>query len=107
MVAGPNAVRDPADPLGLPPEAAESYRRALEVLSHAAIPHVVGGAYALAFYTGISRDTKDFDLFICPADRDRALAALQAAGYRTEIVFPYWLAKAFAGEYMVDLLYRA
>jgi len=33
---------------------------------------MVGGAYAFARYTGIVRHTKDFDVFLRPADRDRA-----------------------------------
>src|SRR6478672_4281421 len=91
----------------LPPATVEAYRGALQALDKAGLPHVVGGAYALAHYTGVVRDTKDFDLFNHPGDRDRALAVLAAVGYRTEIVFPYWLAKAFAGDYMIDLIYRA
>ena len=41
------------------------YRRALAILNDAGIPHLVGGAYAFARYTGIERHTKDFDVFIC------------------------------------------
>src|SRR5689334_21376265 len=91
----------------LAPDVAESYRRSLKALDAAGIPYVVGGAFALGCYTGIFRHTKDFDLFIKPSDRDRALAVLASNGYRTEVVFPFWLAKAFHGEDMVDLIYRA
>lgn len=95
------------NPLSLSPETAEAYHGSIVALQAAEVPHLIGGAYALAYHTGVVRPTKDFDLFIKPADRERALAALAKAGYATEIVFPFWLAKAFTGGRMVDLLYRS
>lgn len=96
---------DAAPPL--PERTADSYRRALLALADAGVPHLVGGAFALAVYAGIIRHTKDLDVFVRPVDRDRALSALMSAGFSTRIVFPFWLAKAFAGEDMVDLIYRS
>ena len=75
-------------------EIAAFYRHAMAVLEQAGISFLVGGAYAFARYTGIVRDTKDFDLFILPRDFDAALAALAAAGYPVERNFPHWLGKA-------------
>src|SRR5262245_58588621 len=49
------------------------YRRTLHVLSDAQVPFLVGGSHALLTYTGIVRETKDFDLFIRRADLDAAL----------------------------------
>ena len=40
------------------------YRHALAILRDAGAPHLVGGAYAYARYTGIERHTKDFDVFV-------------------------------------------
>lgn len=91
---------DPADPV-----AVECYRRAMQALEDAGVEFLVGGAYAYARYTAIARHTKDFDIFLRPADRDRALGALTAAGYRTEVTYTHWLAKAFEGEYFIDLIY--
>src|SRR5688500_8444736 len=65
------------------------YRRTLHVLSDARVPFLVGGSHAYLHYTGIVRNTKDFDLFVRRADLDRALDALRDAGYRTEISFPH------------------
>jgi hypothetical protein len=83
----------------------------MRVLQNADVPFLVGGAYALAPLTGIERHTKDLDIFLRPADRDRALAALDSAGYRTESSFPHLLAKAFEGDDpetpFVDLIYRS
>ena len=44
------------------------YRRTLHVLSDARVPFLVGGSHALLNYTGIVRETKDFDLFLRRAD---------------------------------------
>src|SRR3954470_8746923 len=73
------------------------YRRTLHVLSDARVPFLVGGSHAILNYTGIVRETKDFDLFVRRADVDKALEALGLAGYWTQITFPHWLAKARQG----------
>jgi len=84
------------------------YRQALSILTDAGIPHLVGGAYAYARYTGIQRHTKDFDVFIRREDFRRAAWAFQKAGYRTELSFPHWLGKAYGkGDDFVDLIWSA
>lgn len=81
---------------GLDQPTLDFYRHAMRVLRESGVPFLVGGAYAFARYTGIERHTKDFDIFVLPADVDRALQALASAGYRTEVWSKVWLAKAFA-----------
>lgn len=83
------------------------YRHSLAILSEAKIPHLVGGAYAFARYTGIERHTKDFDVFIRRDDFGRAAWAFQKAGYKTELTFPHWIGKVFKGEHFVDLIFSA
>jgi hypothetical protein len=83
------------------------YRHALSILKNAEVPHLVGGAYAFARYTGIERHTKDFDVFIRRDDFQRASFAFQKAGYDTELTFPHWLGKAYKGEDFVDLIFSA
>lgn len=99
MAALPQAV--------LSEQSVEFYRHALAILRDADIPHLVGGAYAYARYTGIERHTKDFDVFIRQQDFGRAAWAFQKAGYRTELTFPHWLGKAFHGDDFVDLIFSA
>ena len=84
------------------------YRHALAILEGAGIPHLVGGAYAYARYTGIERHTKDFDVFIRREDFNRAAWAFKKAGYKTELTFPHWIGKAYAksGDF-VDLIFSA
>ena len=92
----------------LDPREAAVYQRALDALSRAGVPSLVGGAYAFASYTGIVRHTKDFDLFLRRRDVDAALRALEEAGARGERTFPHWLAKAhFELGLFVDLIYSS
>ena len=83
------------------------YRRTLHVLSDAAVPFLVGGSHAFLEYTGIARNTKDFDVFLRRDDLTRAMDALNGAGYRTELTFPHWLAKAKQGNDVVDLVFSS
>ncbi|WP_338870987.1 hypothetical protein [Myxococcus stipitatus] len=78
---------------------------AIQLLSDAGIPFLVGGAYAFAHYTGIYRDTKDLDLFLHRADGDRALELLARNEWRTESEVHGWLHKAFWADFLVDLIY--
>jgi len=99
MAANPEAV--------LSEKSIRFYRHALTILRDAQIPHLVGGAYAFARYTGIERHTKDFDVFIRREDFGRAAWAFQKAGYKAELTFPHWIGKVFKGDDFVDLIYSA
>src|SRR5262249_56394339 len=66
------------------PKACAFYRDVLERMRADGVRFMVGGAYALQHHTGVCRHTKDVDVFIHPAERDRALAVLADAGYETE-----------------------
>jgi hypothetical protein len=83
------------------------YRSAIETIRAAGVPFLVGGAFALQRYTGLARDTKDIDLFVYPHDVERALRTFEAAGYRTDLTFPHWLAKAYCGEYFIDIIFSS
>lgn len=83
------------------------YTEALPRLVESGVPFLVGGAYALERYTGIARDTKDFDVFLHRRDLDRALAVLGTIGCRTEVTFPHWLAKAMTAEGLIDVIFSA
>lgn len=83
------------------------YRRTLHVLSDARVPFMVGGSHAILNYTGIVRETKDFDLFLKQSDLGAAMTALRDSGYRTEVAFPHWLAKATHGADVVDLVFSS
>ena len=83
------------------------YRAMLDELDAAGASYLVGGAYALGPYTGVTRDTKDFDVFVRPADLDRVEGVLAAAGCEIERFAPFWLSKATRGEDFIDLIHSS
>jgi hypothetical protein len=83
------------------------YQAVLRALQAAKIPFLVGGAYAFERYTGIVRRTKDFDLMVRQRDCQPALAVLTQAGFTTELTSAVWLAKAFSGDYFVDMIFNS
>ena len=95
------------NPHGLDSHTVAFYQRAIGVLQEADIPFLVGGAYALACYAGITRHTKDFDIFVLPRDCRRVLETLAAAGYDTELTFPHWLGKGYQGDTFIDVIFSS
>lgn len=89
------------------PAARDFYGATLRVLVESGVPLVVGGAFALKFYAGINRDTKDLDLFLREKDVPHACEVLEGSGFRTELTFPHWLAKAWSDEHFVDIIYSS
>jgi predicted nucleotidyltransferase len=89
------------------PAVAAFYRRALQVLTDAGVPFLVGGAFAHACFTGIRRATKDLDLFIRREDYDRVTQLMNAEGWRSEMPYPHWLAKVYDGEEFIDLIFNS
>src|SRR5216110_3044932 len=85
----------------------EFHRRSVAALHAAEVPFLIGGAYMVKVCGGVSRSTKDFDLYVRPNHVNAALHALARAGYETELTFPHWLAKATYEGDIVDLIFRA
>jgi hypothetical protein len=93
--------------LELAPDTAAVYRRALRSLTDAHVPFLLGGAWAMARLAGVRRRTKDIDLFVRPSDVDRTLATLAASEFRTELLSPVWLGKAWSDELFVDIIFSS
>ncbi len=89
------------------PHTAAFYRQALQTLAGGRVPFLVGGAFAHACFTGIRRATKDLDLFIRRRDYQRVAALMRSQGWRCELTYPHWLAKVYAGEDFVDLIFNS
>ncbi len=106
MADSTEAPNGPSDH-GLAPETVGFYREAMWTLEQADVPFLVGGAYAYARYTGIARHTKDFDVFLRPADFERALDAFARKGWPTERSAPHWLGKTHKGEDFVDVIFSS
>jgi hypothetical protein len=86
------------------PEQELLFREVLQIFNERRIPYVVSGAFALHEHTGIWRDTKDLDIFMCASQVSTAMDILNQSGLETEVCDPVWLCKARAGEYFVDLI---
>lgn len=97
---GRGAVPGPA----LVAEQRQLFQRVLRALSRGGVSFAVAGAFAFQHYTGIWRFTKDLDLFLTAEKIDVALTLCRTAGLVTEVTDPVWLAKAWAGDYYVDLI---
>jgi hypothetical protein len=80
------------------------FSEVIELMIRNQVQCVVSGAFALHEHTGIWRDTKDLDLFLPAEEVGRALSLLEKDGFQTEILDPVWLAKAWRGDYFVDLI---
>jgi hypothetical protein len=93
--------------LTLDPAARLFYGRVLDALQRAKAPFLLGGAYGLQRYTGVQRHTKDLDIFVLESDVRAVLGILEEIGCRTEITFAHWLAKAFADDHFIDIIFAS
>ncbi len=66
---------------------------------------MLGGSLA-AWARGGPVTQNDLDLMVKPSDAERALAALENAGMRTEHPVEEWLFKAWHGEVMIDVIFH-
>ena len=71
-----------SQPSVIPEEQLFLFREILELLEKKKMPFAVAGAFALRQHTGISRDTKDLDLFLTSKNAIKALKILQAGRLR-------------------------
>lgn len=83
------------------------YRHVLQSLNDAEAPFLIGGAYALNYYTGVYRHTKDLDIFIRRNDFDTVADALRNVGYEVELTYPHWLGKIHAHGIFIDLIFSS
>lgn len=87
--------------------AVEFYTTAMIRIKEAGIPFLVGGAYALAGYTGVQRHTRDLDLFVLKENVREILSLLSSKGYRSELTFPHWLGKVLHGDHYIDVIFSS
>jgi predicted nucleotidyltransferase len=80
-------------------------KRSAAALREAHVPFLLGGSLA-SWARGGPETRHDLDLMIKPGDVERAVAALQEAGMRTERPPEEWLVKAYDGEVLVDLIFH-
>ena len=66
----------------VPDEEWRVYQRVIQEARAAGVRFAFGGAFATAVYTGELRNTKDFDFYVLPTDRQKMIDAISRAGLR-------------------------
>jgi Uncharacterised nucleotidyltransferase len=80
-------------------------KRAAAALESERIPYLLGGGLG-CWARGGPPSSNDIDLMVKREDAERALAALQATGMRTERPPERWLFKAWDGPILIDLIFE-
>lgn len=91
-------------PHDFPEDQKSLFQEVLIAMNEHQVPYAVSGAFALHQHTGISRFTKDLDLFLTKEDVEPALELLSQHNYECEVRDPVWLSKAHRDEFYVDLI---
>ena len=93
----------------LPSEEWEVYRRVMQEARAAGVTFAFGGAFATAVYTGELRNTKDFDFYVLPTERDAMIEATRRAGlvdYFDRLEYDRsWIYRASDGDVLVDVIW--
>jgi hypothetical protein len=95
------------EPVAASPQAEAFYAEVLRELKRSNLPVLLAGTYAVCVYTGISRPTKDLDIFCRAGDCPRILTHFQNLGYAVEIEDERWIAKARKGEHFFDVIFAS
>src|SRR5690349_16333989 len=86
------------------------FGRVLKAMEQAGIPFMIAGAFAVHYYTGLWRHTKDLDLVVLPRDREATCEALRRAGladyYDVEPYDREWIFRSHKGDAIVDVIWR-
>jgi Uncharacterised nucleotidyltransferase len=94
----------------IPDEEWAVYREVIQQARSRRIRFAFGGAFATALYTGELRNTKDFDLYILPEDRERMVQAMNDAGLRDYFDRLHydqsWIYRGSRGDIIVDAIWQ-
>jgi len=105
--SGGAAMRVKAEPQLETAELQAFYAEAVAELGRSGIPFLVGGTYAVSAYTGISRPTKDMDVFCKAGDYARILARFKERGYEILSEDDRWIGKIRRGEHFLDVIFAS
>jgi hypothetical protein len=93
----------------IPHEQWQVYHEVINTLNLRKLRFALGGAFALAFYTGHWRNTKDLDLYVLPVDRQDVIAAVLSTGmsdyYEVESYDRSWIYRAYQDDIIVDIIW--
>ena len=83
----------------------ETAKRAIAALEADEVPYLLGGGLG-CWALGGPPSSNDVDLMLRHDDAERALTALEAAGFRGERPPEQWLLKAWEEEVLIDLIFE-
>ena len=83
----------------------KTYKSALDTISKADIPFLIGGGLAFQRYTGHPRSFHDLDVFCQAGDYPKILQLLEEKGFAAFVQDEKWIAKATKGKAQIDLLF--
>ena len=85
------------------------YQPVIDGARERGIDFALGGAFAVASYTGYWRNTKDLDLYVLPQDRDRMAEMLGGLGltdYYSKVPYDrWWIYRAHKDDTLVDVIW--
>jgi len=83
------------------------YTTILKILNASRISFLLGGTFAVNALTGISRETKDMDIFSKPSDFPHILNLFKENGFKTEIEDERWIAKISKNRHYFDVIWNS
>jgi hypothetical protein len=102
--------KDPTWTTLIPDTQWEVYKEAIRAVRHSGAHFLLGGAFALAYYIGRCRNTKDLDFFVLPSEKDSVIDALTKIGFDDYYQkLPYdrgWIFRATRGDVIVDTIWQ-
>ena len=101
------AIDAKAEPTLKNPEAEAFYTEALRHLVALGVPFLLAGTYAVSAYTGISRATKDLDVFCKAGDYPRILSHFKDRGHAIEVEDERWIGKVYKGPHFFDVIFAS
>ncbi len=85
------------------------YREVIDEALGRGIHFALGGAFAMAVYTGSWRNTKDIDLYVLPQERNRMVDVLTTCGlsdyFETKPYDRWWIHRGTRDETIVDVIW--
>jgi len=95
----------------IPRDEWDTYQGVIDEARERQIPFALGGAFAVAAYTGFWRNTKDLDLYVRPQDRDSLIEILSQHGftdYFDELPYDrWWIYRGFRSGTIIDIIWAA
>jgi hypothetical protein len=85
------------------------YERVIETAQEREIPFAIGGAFAVATYTGYWRNTKDLDIYVLSHNREKMIGVLSSVGladlYDKQPYDRWWIYRGAKDDAIVDVIW--